>query len=547
MSFVKKILLLALITLVIYFPSFFNPFIWDDEQFIYNNSYVQNFDLKAIFTQNTVAGAGESSNYFRPLTTLTFAYDYLFWENNVFGYHLVNTLLHISVGLLLSCYLYLLKFSKRGILFVTSIFLLHPLQTEAVTYINSRGDSLYSFFLFLSLISSIFILTGKTVTAAIYDFQVIITTKFWYFFCCLTFIASILSKELGLAGIGLHLLTIGALYYQGISKLVINKHAVRLMLMLLSVIILYGISRLTFWHFDSGYTVDLEASPYYKHLYLRLFTAFKIFFVYLGLIFFPYPLHMERSTEVIYTLFNPWLCIFSLLVSAIIYFVYRFKNKTDAAWLLFGFLWFGGLFTPISGLIPSVGMVYEHWMYLPHIGVSIVTFILISKLTKSRSNLKKILNYIFILILCILCILTMYQNHLWSDKIKFYTYTLKFNQTARLHNNLAMAYAEQNNLDKAIESYKNSLTLGDYYPQVHHNLANAYRDKGMYPEAIESYKNALQQHQGMFPSHYNLIQTYLLTGQTDLAKEHVESMKQLYPDNPDVQTLQKYVLEYENN
>ena len=92
MSTKKLVLILIGATFLAYFSSFSNPFIWDDEQFITSNAYVRNFDIGKIFTTNTVAGAGVQSNYYRPLTTLSFAVDTAIWGSNPFGFHLTNLL-----------------------------------------------------------------------------------------------------------------------------------------------------------------------------------------------------------------------------------------------------------------------------------------------------------------------------------------------------------------------------------------------------------------------------------------------------------------------
>lgn len=155
----KLILILLAAVFFAYFSSLTNPFIWDDEQFITSNVYVQHFALDKIFTQSTTSGAGIVSNYYRPITTLSFAIDSKIWSfgstqdkgMNTFGFHLNNLMLHAGVGILLFFFLLELGIGQLWSFFIALIFLIHPVQTEAVSYINSRGDSLYALFLFASL------------------------------------------------------------------------------------------------------------------------------------------------------------------------------------------------------------------------------------------------------------------------------------------------------------------------------------------------------------------------------------------------------------
>lgn len=548
MTFWKRIAILCCVTFFVYFPSFFNPFIWDDEQFIYNNTYVKNFDVISIFTKNTIAGAGEQSNYFRPLTTFSFAFDYAIWGSQPFGFHLINTLIHIGVGLLLCIFLRELNLSKKVTLFVTAIFLLHPTQTEAVTYINSRGDSLYSFFLFSSLISFLYILKNKIINMQLYDLKITFGKSFWYFLCVISFISSILSKELGIAGLGLFILT--ALFFRDTHAVSVNfnflqkkyrqKHLL-VFVTLISVILLYGMARLTIWSFPSGYEVDLDASEYHANILLRFFTAFKIYWLYIGILLFPFPLHMERTTETVMTIFNPWTFVTVLLFISLYFISKQEKKLFNTQWSLFGFLWFSGLFIPISGLVPSVGMIYEHWMYLPLIGF-FICIIQCFRLTSLYVILHKVWFYILVIIIFLFSCATMYQNYLWGDLIRFYSYTLKFNQTARLHNNLAKAYADTNQIDPAIDQYKKAIAIGDYYPQTHHNLANSYVAKKEYDNAVAEYARAIEINRYFYPAHFQQITILVETKKYDLALEKSRELLALDINDVDLNLLHGYTL-----
>ena len=73
----KKFLILFLIFLgvVLYLNTFFNDFVWDDKD-ITQNVYVRDWHhISKYFTQNFISGAGEISNYWRPLLLLSFSID----------------------------------------------------------------------------------------------------------------------------------------------------------------------------------------------------------------------------------------------------------------------------------------------------------------------------------------------------------------------------------------------------------------------------------------------------------------------------------------
>jgi protein O-mannosyl-transferase len=197
-------LILFILGLVSYGFGLNNQFVWDDEQFIYKNQFVKTFAVKEIFTTNTIAGAGELSNYYRPLTTLSFAIDYSIWGLTPFGFHLTNLLLHISAGCVLILILRALKIPIIPATIIAGLFIVHPIQTEAVSYANSRGDSLFTFFAFGSVLSFLYVLSKKNYAITIYNLSLSLTPKIFGTLAVMLYATSIFSKEIGIATGGLH-------------------------------------------------------------------------------------------------------------------------------------------------------------------------------------------------------------------------------------------------------------------------------------------------------------------------------------------------------
>ena len=63
--------LFLIIGLAIYANSFGNQFFWDDNDEIVNNVYVQHFNIGKMFSENMIAGAGQVTNYYRPVLLLS--------------------------------------------------------------------------------------------------------------------------------------------------------------------------------------------------------------------------------------------------------------------------------------------------------------------------------------------------------------------------------------------------------------------------------------------------------------------------------------------
>ena len=101
----KKIFALTfflIIGLAIYGNSFDNQLFWDDDDNIINNVYIKDWRyLPNFFTESLISGAGQVSNYWRPLLLMSFAIDYRLWGLAPFGFHLTNVLLHLIAAWLI--------------------------------------------------------------------------------------------------------------------------------------------------------------------------------------------------------------------------------------------------------------------------------------------------------------------------------------------------------------------------------------------------------------------------------------------------------------
>jgi tetratricopeptide (TPR) repeat protein len=137
---------LAAICLLAYWNSFRAGFLLDNQSIILQDTRLRAIDwnsIRNIFTFNYWWPTFES-DLFRPLTTLTYWFNYSVLGNgeNPGGYHAVNLLLHFA-NVLLACMLI------RGItrrpwvaLFAAAIIASHPLTVESVTNIVGRADLL---------------------------------------------------------------------------------------------------------------------------------------------------------------------------------------------------------------------------------------------------------------------------------------------------------------------------------------------------------------------------------------------------------------------
>lgn len=155
-------LLIAVAGGVVYCNAMNVPFLLDDMASIRDNESIRQLwplsDVLSAPDEITVAG--------RPVASLSFAINYAVGGPAVRGYHLVNVAIHILAALVLFGIvrrtLQTEALTRRFggdagplALVVAMIWMLHPLQTESVTYIVQRVESLMGLFYLLTLYCAI--------------------------------------------------------------------------------------------------------------------------------------------------------------------------------------------------------------------------------------------------------------------------------------------------------------------------------------------------------------------------------------------------------
>jgi len=169
-------LIVTLLILLAYSNSFQNSFQYDDFHVILKNPAIKDPANYPQFFLNPQLGSGlvkETSGY-RPLLMLSFALNYSLGGLEVFGYHLFNFILHtLCAFLVFFITLLFLRITpdeerfnptrnQLTALFAASVFALHPVQTESVTYIVGRSNLLTAFFFLLAFWSYMqYQFTGK--------------------------------------------------------------------------------------------------------------------------------------------------------------------------------------------------------------------------------------------------------------------------------------------------------------------------------------------------------------------------------------------------
>ena len=310
--------ILALMILLGYLNTFKASWHLDDHSNINKNSvlHINNLEFKSLFrtfysspTRPGVIG----QKLYRPVPCLTFALNWYFGKDNVFGYHLVNIAVHIlTAWILFFTVLNLLrtpnlieKFpgSQHLIAFLcAALWALNPIQTQAITYIVQRMASMAAMFYILSIFFYIkFRLSDRAVKRII------------FLLSCLTgFVLALGSKENTLT-LPVALLLIEIICFQDLNQ----RHTRR---NLIWGSIGGGIFLIVFGNllFTPGSMLSIfngyDNRPF--TLSERLLTEPRILIFYLGQIFYPLAdrLSIEHDIEISTSLFQPWTTVPSILL-----------------------------------------------------------------------------------------------------------------------------------------------------------------------------------------------------------------------------------------
>lgn len=492
------ILIITLAGLAVYANSFSGDFIWDDYPLVLNNYLIQSWhNLPQIFTSDLYKVSWGKTNFYRPLVSLSFVWDYWFWGKFTFGYHLTNVALHLLNAFL--AFLILNKITKQKIVsfWASLLFLIHPISPPVVSYISGRADSLAVFFI---LLSSLCLLIWDEKGKPIY-----------YLVSIFSFIFSLLSKEIAL--IFPFLLLVYTIHFVGRSK---RQFFFFLPFFLLTFV--YIGLRCTVLDFRPHSLLLTKFS-----LLERLISTPRIILNYFQVLLFPFNLHMEKTLAISKSLLEPnaYISFFIVILLGFSLFLLYRKNRI----ISFGLGWFLLALFPTLGILPLNATVADHWAYLPSLGF-FLAFSMAVSLLKKRTH-----NFVFIPICLILAVVTIHRNSDWSDEFTFYKRTLaKAPHSARLHEALGTFYAQKGFSAQAIKEYQEAIKLKPDIFQAHFNLGAMYQKFSLYPQAEEEYKKTLQLYADFPEAHNNLGVIYFYQKNYQSAINEYNKAVELRPD-----------------
>ncbi len=494
------VLAICLLAIIIYSNSLNCAFVFDDQPTITENSSIRLTELS--FERLSVA-AFKSPHVNRLVANVSFAFNYYLGKYNTVGYHVVNILIHILNGILVYIFA-LLTLKQAGIaapghsrsyqfstayisLFAALIFTAHPIQVQSVTYIMQRMNSMAVMFYLLSLI--LYILARLT----------LIRWKRWIQWagCLLCWILALGSKEIA-ATLPLVLLLYEWYFFQNLSKDRLKKN----LIYLIGLVVLLG---LAIYIFLGSNPIDGILGSYIKRdftLVERVLTQFRVQVLYLSLFFYPHPLRLNLLHHITtsHSLLDPATTLFSLLILVFLLGIAVCIAKKQRL-ISFCILWFF-IHLVIESSIIGLEIIFEHRLYLPMVGLTIMTAYLLFHLLSAHRT------WVFIMSIAIIVSLgtaTYLRNNVWQSPITlWYDVISKNPQSPRAHYNLGSNLTRQGDFKEAIYHLSEAVRLKPDYTEAHNNLGMAFFKHGNLDQAANHFSAALQLQPVNLAANYNL-------------------------------------------
>jgi len=505
-----------------YHNSFTGPFIFDDVQSIPENPTIRH--LWPIWHPLSPPHEGGITVEGRPLINLSLAVNYAIGGTKVQGYHALNLTIHILAGLTL---LGIVRRTLRqpplrerfgavadGLALATAlIWIVHPLQTESVTYVIQRAESIMGLFYLLTLYCFI--------RGAALD-----QPRPWFSLCVTACALGMASKEV-MASAPLMVMLYDRTFVTGSFREAWRRHR-PLYLGLSATWIVQGFVVVSAGTFANASATAQQAGGVTRWKYLL--TEPGVILHYLRLTAWPCPLcfdyHGWPLAGTGRSILLPALAI-ALLLGAT-----AWTCITSSAW---GFLgaWFFLILAPTSSLMPLADPIAEHRMYLPLAavvtGAVVVAFVLGKRLFSDQSG--SVLGWLACgFVVVPLAVLTIQRNRDYiSDFAIWQDTAAKCPNNPRAHNNLGIALMRSGRLPEAIRHYELALRIRTDDPAAHHNLGVALAQLGRTQEAIAHDEQALRIKPDFAEAHYTLGIALAETGKIGEAIDHYQQALRIKP------------------
>lgn len=532
-----SVLLLMAAGTLVYANTFRSPFVFDDINFITRNA--PQIHMTTLSWEAVRRAALEGIPAHRYLPRLSFAVNYYLGRENPFGYHLVNLGIHLFTGIFLF-FLFrntlMLDGGPAGSIgenprvrkkpadgvgwiafFGALLWLVHPLQTNAVTYLCQRMTSMAALFFVLSLLLYV---TGRVrrrngrrgPSSAFFAGSLI------------SGLCAVASKE-NAGTLPIFILLYEWFFFQNLKKL---RSARPLVWVALSAIV-FTVITIHFMGFDPVARVLASYGRRDFTLPQRVMTEWRVVAYYLSLLVFPHPrrLVLDHDYPLSVSLTTPVSTLTSLLaiIGLAVFALYAARKDRLAA---FAVIWLLGNLVIESSVI-GIEIIYEHRVYLP----GMMLFLWFSRqVFRAAGGRKGAATAVLTALALVLGVWAHQRNAVWQTEDAFWQDNIqKSPGKARPYQNLAYSLQARGEYRRAVEYYRKSLAISPH-PTALVNMGLCFEHLGYYSDAAEAYSLALKMKPGTATLHADLAVALVHIGEFVAAQAHFEQAARLDPKNP---------------
>jgi tetratricopeptide (TPR) repeat protein len=518
-------LILVLFGVAAYANSFWGAFVFDDVGDLVNNDRLHHLGSSVRLVKGS----------WRPVIFLTFAANYKMGGPHEGGYHAVNLAIHILAALtlfglvrrtlLLEPYRERFRESGPWIAFVAAlIWLVHPLQTESVTYIVQRYESAMGLFYLLTLYC---LLRGS---------QSERRSLGWYSGAVLACLLGMGSKEVMVTA-PLVALIFDRVFLADSWRVLVRRRWLLYGALFAAGIVLYIPVRAALGN-DVQYVGfgNEQRKPY-----LYLLNETEVILYYLRLAIWPDPLCLDYAwpmTRHVGALILPFLVVTALFAACL----WQFRRRP---WLGFLGIAFFFILAPTSSFVPMADPAVEHRMYLPLAAVVVCQTVGGAEILRWCSRRYQwsdrqrvgITCAVVGVIVTIFTSLTVLRNMTYFDEELIWRDTVE----KRPRNDyairaLATLSLRRGRSDEALALFQRAAKLRPNEPATFRGLGRAYMSQGNVAQAIQNFQGALALEPDA-DSYQDLARLLLQSGKDQDAVEVASAGIRHFPQNAKLHLL----------
>lgn len=513
---------------------------YDDFGNILNNPGVRMTELSWTQIIRALNAGMDYQTISRPLAYLSFALNYRFGQSEVFGYHLVNFIIHWLTAICLFLFvkgtlrlpIFNGRYDARAAIIAwlaTVLWAIHPIQVTAVTYIVQRMASMAGLFYILSMY---LYLLGRRVQSRGGQVAALCASG-------LAALGAMLIKENAVL-LGLSLLAYEVILIRGIDR----THARRGLVLAAAALMLIVLMGLLYT--DPATLLEPYTNrPFSK--FERLLTQTRVLFLYLSLLAVPMTSRMTilHDVAISHSLVDPWTTLLSVggwcgvLVLAL-----RFYRQYPL--ISFCVLFFL-LNHSIEGSIFNLELAYEHRNYIPSMLLFVPVAVAVIH-TSARFHYHALLHSgVWLAIGCVIISFgytTFSYNRVFSSELSLWQHAVRRAPLLSLaHNNLGNVYWNMGLRESALLEFQNAYALDRYFNLPHKGLVYynlglyAAYQKRNYAQALNYFRSAKASFVGNHKIWYQTTRMYTALGDYAAASAELEEALSYWPENADLHYL----------